>query len=101
MNFLISDTFSEFLIRLTNDEQKLVKTTAFDLHMNSAASEFQFHRIENSKDQHFWSIRVSRDIRLDESIETKSGCMSAATRRRIANANPQPFFPSRKLFAFT
>jgi hypothetical protein len=36
MNFLISDTFTESLGKLTGEEQKAVKTTAFDLQMNPA-----------------------------------------------------------------
>lgn len=31
MQFLISDTFTDSLARLTGEEQKLVKTTVFDL----------------------------------------------------------------------
>ena len=31
MTFLIADTFTDILGRLTGDEQKTVKTTAFDL----------------------------------------------------------------------
>jgi hypothetical protein len=34
MNFLISDTFTDSLAKLTGEEQKLVKTTAFDLQWN-------------------------------------------------------------------
>ncbi len=34
MNFLISDTFTDSLSRLTGDEQKAAKTTAFDLQAN-------------------------------------------------------------------
>ena len=30
MTFLIADTFTDSLARLTGDEQKAVKTTAFD-----------------------------------------------------------------------
>ena len=33
MNFLTPDTFTDSLARLTGDEQKAVKTTAFDLQM--------------------------------------------------------------------
>lgn len=36
MNFLIADTFTDSLARLTGDEQKAVKTTAFDLQVNPA-----------------------------------------------------------------
>ncbi len=34
MDFRISDTFTESLARLTGDEQKLVKTTTFELQVN-------------------------------------------------------------------
>jgi hypothetical protein len=36
---------------LTADEQKAVKTTAFDLQLNPAAPGFSFHRIDKSKDK--------------------------------------------------
>ncbi len=64
MEFRISDTFTASLARLTNDEQKLVKTTVFDLQMNPANPGMQFHRIDQSRDSNFWSIRVGSDIRV-------------------------------------
>ena len=64
MDFRISDTFTDSLARLTGDEQKLVKTTAFDLQLNSAHPSMGMHRIDQSKDKNFWSVRVSSDIRL-------------------------------------
>jgi plasmid maintenance system killer protein len=64
MEFRIADTFTDSLARLTSDEQKAVKTTAFDLQMNPSATGLQFHRIDKSKDKHFWSVRVNADIRL-------------------------------------
>ncbi len=64
MEFRISNTFSDSLAKLTGDEQKAVKTTAFDLQMNPANPGMKFHRIERAKDSHFWSVRVSSDIRL-------------------------------------
>ncbi len=64
MDFRIADTFTDSLARLTGEEQKAVKTTAFDLQMNPASPGMQFHRIEKSKDKNFWSLRVSADIRL-------------------------------------
>ena len=36
MQFLIADSFTDSLFRLIGDEQKAVKTTAFDLQMNPA-----------------------------------------------------------------
>ncbi len=64
MEFRIADTFTASLANLTGAEQKAVKTTAFDLQLNPANPGMQFHRIENVKDSHFWSVRVNRDIRL-------------------------------------
>lgn len=64
MRFLIADTFTESLCRLTADEQKTVKTTAFDLQMNPKHPSLQLHKIDRAKDPRFWSIRGSRDLRL-------------------------------------
>lgn len=64
MQFRIADTFTGSLARLTGDEQKAVKTTAFDLQMNPAQPGHQFHRLDGAKDPNFWSVRVSRDIRI-------------------------------------
>jgi hypothetical protein len=64
MDFLIADTFTDSLARLTGEEQKSVKTTAFDLQMNAAAPGLSFHKLDKVRDKNFWSVRVSRDIRL-------------------------------------
>ncbi|MFN2317211.1 MAG: 3'-5' exonuclease [Gemmatimonadales bacterium] len=64
MNFLLADTFTASLGRLTGDEQKAVKTTAFDLQINPASPGMQFHKLDKAKDKNFWSVRVSSDIRL-------------------------------------
>jgi len=64
MNFRIADTFTDSLSKLTNEEQKAVKTTAFDLQLNPANPGMQFHKLEKAKDKRFWSVRVSSDLRL-------------------------------------
>jgi hypothetical protein len=64
MEFRIADSFIDSLARLTSEEQKVAKTTAFDLQMNPAHPGLQFHKVERAKDPNFWSIRVSRDLRL-------------------------------------
>ncbi len=64
MDFRIADTFTDSLARLTGDEQKAVKTTAFDLQMNPASPGMSFHKLDKAKDKNFWSVRVSSDIRL-------------------------------------
>jgi hypothetical protein len=64
MEFRIADTFTESLARLTGEEQKAVKITAFDLQMNPAQPGMQLHKLDKARDPHFLSVRVSRDIRL-------------------------------------
>ena len=60
----IADTFTDSLARLTGDEQKAVKTTAFDLQMNAASTGMSFHRLDKARDKNFWSVRVSGDVRI-------------------------------------
>lgn len=64
MDFRIADTFTGSLARLTADEQKAVKTTAFDLQVNPAHPGLQFHKLDRPKDPNFLSVRVSKDIRI-------------------------------------
>ncbi len=64
MQFRIADTFTDSLARLTGEEQKAVKTTAFDLQIDPARPGLKLHQVEGAKDKGFWSARVSRDIRL-------------------------------------
>lgn len=64
MDFRISDTFTASLNRLTGQEQKAVKTTAFDLQLDPTAPGMHFHKLDRAKDPNFWSVRVNADIRL-------------------------------------
>ena len=64
MQFRIADTFTDSLGKLTGDEQKAVKTTAFDLQVDPARPGLKLHQVEGAKDKGFWSARVSRDVRL-------------------------------------
>ena len=64
VQFRIADTFTASLAKLMGDEQKHVKTTAFDLQINPANPGMSFHKLDKAKDTNFWSIRVSRDIRM-------------------------------------
>jgi hypothetical protein len=64
MDFRIADTFTDSLARLTGDEQKAVKTTSFDLQLNPAHPSMSLHRIEQSRDKNFWSVRAGSDIRI-------------------------------------
>jgi hypothetical protein len=64
MEFRIADTFTDSLAKLTNQEQKGVKTTAFDLQLNPDSPGLRFHKLSNTKDGNFWSISANMDIRL-------------------------------------
>lgn len=64
MQFRIADTFTDSLSKLTNQEQKVVKTTVFDLQVDPAQPGMQLHKLDRTKDPHFWSVRVNRDIRI-------------------------------------
>lgn len=64
MEFRIADTFTDSLARLTADEQKAVKTSAFDLQINPAHPGLQFHKLDRPKDPNFLSVRVNKDIRV-------------------------------------
>src|SRR5438128_998398 len=64
MEFRIADTFTDSLARLTGDEQKAIKTTAFDLQINPNQPGLKFHKLDKPKDPNFCSVRVNSDIRL-------------------------------------
>ena len=64
MHFRIADTFTASLTKLTGNEQKAVKTTALDLLLTPALPGLQFHKLDRARDPHFWSVRVSRDVRM-------------------------------------
>jgi superfamily I DNA/RNA helicase len=64
MEFRIADTFTASLARLTGEEQKAVKTTAFDLQLNPSQPGLQFHKLDKPRDPNFCSIRVNRDVRV-------------------------------------
>src|SRR6202165_5730298 len=64
MEFRIADTFTDSLARLTGDEQKAVKTTAFDLQLDPANPGMSLHKLDKVRDKNFWSVRVNSDVRL-------------------------------------
>lgn len=64
MEFRIADTFTSSLTRLTRDEQKAVKTTAFDLQLNPANPGMKLHKVHKARDKNFCSVRVSGDLRM-------------------------------------
>ena len=64
MQFRISDTFTSSLARLTNDEQKAVKVTIYDLQSDPSHPSLKFHKLSMVKDKRFHSIYVNKDIRV-------------------------------------
>jgi len=60
-DFLIADTFTDSLTKLSGDEQKSVKTAAFDLQMNPANPGLSFHKLDKARDKNFWSVRAGSD----------------------------------------
>jgi len=64
MEFRIADTFVDSLSKLSNEDQKAVKTTVFDLQVNPASPGMSFHKLDRAQDPNFASVRVSRDIRV-------------------------------------
>ena len=46
MYFRIADTFTDSLAKLTGEEQKAVKTTAFDLQLNPTNPGMRFHKLD-------------------------------------------------------
>lgn len=64
MEFRIAETFQKSLGKLTNQEQKVVKAKAFDIQLDITGNATQFHRLDRTKDNNFWSVRVNTDIRI-------------------------------------
>ena len=64
MQFHIADTFTASLARLPNEQQRAVKTTAFDLQTNIAHPGLSLHRVTGARDQGFRSARVNLDLRI-------------------------------------
>lgn len=64
MDVFIADTFTDSLAKLTGEEQKAVKTAAFDLQLNPTQPGLSLHKIDRARDKNFWSARVSSDLRL-------------------------------------
>jgi ABC-type cobalamin transport system ATPase subunit len=65
LDLLIADTFTDSLARLSGEEQKAVKTTAFDLQIDPSSPGLSFHKLDKAKDKRFWSVRVSSDTLRD------------------------------------
>lgn len=64
MNFRIVETVTDSLGRLTAQEQKAARITAFDLQSNPSGNGLSLHKLDRAKDSNFWSVQVNADIRI-------------------------------------
>jgi superfamily I DNA/RNA helicase len=69
----VARTFYRSLDRLTAAEQAAVKPVAFDYLADPSRPGLSLHRIDRARDKRFWTIRVSRDLRI---IVFKEGARS-------------------------
>jgi len=60
MEFQIADPFSGSLSRLTAQEQRALKTTAFDLQRNPASLGMKFHKINRAGSEFLLGARQRR-----------------------------------------
>ena len=64
MNFVIADTFTDSLKKLTAKEQNIIKTTAFDLQVNPKNTGHNSHRVDRVKDRNFWTHYANDGLRI-------------------------------------
>ncbi|MDW7643772.1 MAG: hypothetical protein SCI25_01880 [Desulfuromonadales bacterium] len=62
MNLRIADTFTDSLAKLNGDEQKAVKTTAFDLQLNPANPGMSFHKLDKAKQSLADLVTAAREV---------------------------------------
>jgi superfamily I DNA/RNA helicase len=98
MDFRIADTFTDSLAKITGDEQKAVKTTAFDLQMNPAHPGMQFHKLDKAKGLEFRGVVVmacdDEVIPQQERIESVSD--ESELEEGIPDGTPPPLRGLRK-----
>ena len=64
MTHRIADTFYDSLNKLSQQEQKIVKQSAFDFQRDPSQASFSMHKVERGRDPNLWTARVNRDIRM-------------------------------------
>lgn len=84
MEFRIADTFTESLTKLTGEEQKLAKTTAFDSQLNPANPGMQIHKLDGARSPQLVSPRQP-----EYSPDCASGRLNSDLRWRIRTKNHQ------------
>ena len=64
MRFLVAASFAASVARLDGQAQTRVKRAAFDFLTSPASPGLHLHRLVHAADRGFWSLRVSRDLRI-------------------------------------
>ena len=64
MQINYSNSFTSSLEKLSHNEQKQAKLSFSDLLINPTNPGLQFHRLNAVRDPNFWSVRVSKDVRI-------------------------------------
>ena len=54
----------EASLKLTADEQQLIKATILELALNPKGQGTNLHRLDKARDKNLWSCRVTRGIRI-------------------------------------
>ena len=85
MQYLISDSFTDSLAKLTGDEQKAVKTTAFDLQMNPANSERLAARPETTWDSDMRHLFKQKEQVYSKALYWEKLCAAATLFRLNAS----------------
>lgn len=62
MELRIADTFQDSLLQLSNNEQKAIRNTIYDLQGDKSLPSVKFHRIARTKDKNFRSVNVDRNL---------------------------------------
>ena len=81
----IADTFTDSLARLTGEEQKAVKTTAFDLQLDPAQPGMSFHKLDRARPR--GASRLSRSVGTGRGRSASAGA-GACTRRAGWSSSP-------------
>jgi superfamily I DNA/RNA helicase len=62
MELRIADTFQDSLLQLSDNEQKAIRNTVYDLQGDKSLPSVKFHRIARAKDKNFLSVNVDRNL---------------------------------------
>ena len=62
MELLLADTFQDSLAQLSDNEQKAIRNTVYDLQGDKSLPSVKFHRIARTKDKNFRSVNVDRNL---------------------------------------